>query len=124
MLNFRAVVADVVAVFLFALLARVAHNTPDMPLSVGGWLETAWPFVCGTVLGWGLLVFNRQASDAELTSRGWIVWIATAATGLILWGLRHGALPHWSFILVATLMSGLLIMGWRLIWSKVRPAQT
>ncbi|KAB3519991.1 DUF3054 family protein [Corynebacterium sp. zg254] len=113
MLNVRAAIFDILAILLFALLARIAHNTPEMPLSVLGWLETSWPFLCGTLLGWGVLVLIRRSPDAQRFLPGAVVWVFSVATGLTLWGVRHGAFPHWSFIVVATVMSGLLLFGWR-----------
>lgn len=109
MIHFRAVAADVVAVLVFALLARLAHSG----LTLATWIETAWPFLCGTVIGWFMLAVRSRLSDAHLLSNGLIVWICTALTGLVLWGVRHGEVPHWSFIMVAGLMSGLLLLGWR-----------
>ena len=35
----NAVIADVVAVLVFALLARIAHNSYELPLSLPGWLR-------------------------------------------------------------------------------------
>ncbi|KAB1503195.1 DUF3054 domain-containing protein [Corynebacterium sp. 320] len=119
MLNVRAAIFDILAILLFALLARIAHNTPEMPLSVLGWLETSWPFLCGTLLGWGVLVLIRRSPDAQRLLPGAIVWVFSVATGLTLWGVRHSAFPHWSFIVVATVMSALLLLGWRAIAGMV-----
>ena len=34
---------------------------------------------------------------------------------MALWMLVNGRLPHWSFLIVATVMSALLLFGWRAI---------
>ena len=47
------------------------------------------------------------------------MWLATAITGLGIWALRNGEMPHWSFIIVATVMSGLLLLGTRLVAKMV-----
>lgn len=82
---------DVLAVLLFAIL------------------DTWWPFTIGTILGW---IIQRGKQPLTFT-HGAVIWVSTAATGLIFWGLRHGAIPHWSFVIVATVMSGILLLGWR-----------
>lgn len=107
---------DVAAVALFALLARIAHNTPDMPLSVGGWFATMLPFLAGTVAAYVAVPAVRRAP--QVMSSGLVVWVATAATGLAIWGMRHGHVPHISFIIVATVMSGVLLIGWRFLFRR------
>ncbi|CAM2846638.1 DUF3054 domain-containing protein [Corynebacterium jeikeium] len=116
-----ALFLDVIAVLLFALLARIAHNTPEMPLSFGGWLDTSWPFLIGVVIAWALLWIGVVRPDgANGTgfggfefSTGALVWVVNVVVGLGIWGVRHGEVPHWSFMIVATVMSGLLLFGWR-----------
>ena len=46
-------------------------------------------------------------------NKGGLIWIITVVTGLVIWGIRNGDVPHWSFIVVATAMSALLMLGWR-----------
>lgn len=111
---------DVLAVLLFALLARIAHNTPEMPLSFTGWLDTAWPFLIGVAIVWALLwigVVRPRSGHSGRSgfefSTGALVWIVNVIVGLGIWGVRHGEVPHWSFMIVATVMSGLLLFGWR-----------
>lgn len=96
---------DVLAVLTFAILARAAHGS----LEIAHILDTWWPFTIGTILGW---IIQRGKHPLTFT-HGAVIWVSTAATGLIFWGLRHGAIPHWSFVIVATVMSGILLLGWR-----------
>ncbi|MCQ9352685.1 DUF3054 domain-containing protein [Corynebacterium sp. 153RC1] len=100
-------VIDILAVLVFAILARMAHGG----LGVVEVLDTFWPFAVGTVLAWAVI---RNRPEVDLGS-GVIAWLFTAVTGLVIWALRHAAVPHWSFIIVATVMSGLLLVGWRVI---------
>lgn len=106
---------DVVAIILFAVFARLAHQTPDMPFGVKGVTETAWPFLLGTFVALLLVMRDSNAKDAVGASwkSGLLVWVLSVATGLGIWGLRHGAVPHWSFMIVASTMSALLLFGWR-----------
>ncbi|WP_227658999.1 MULTISPECIES: DUF3054 domain-containing protein [unclassified Corynebacterium] len=94
---------DALAIALFALLARVAHRSEDMPLTVTGWLSTLWPFLLGVALAWGLITaLGRGGATAASPWRSLgVVWPLTVAVGLSVWGLRHGAVPHWSFLIVA-----------------------
>ena len=98
-----AIAADYVAIAAFALLARAAHQSDEMPFNFSGWLSTLWPFALGVTLGW---LITRE-------NKGGLIWIITVVTGLVIWGIRNGDVPHWSFIVVATTMSALLMLGGR-----------
>ncbi|GAB3647281.1 DUF3054 domain-containing protein [Corynebacterium nasicanis] len=109
-----ALLSDIVAIALFALLARIAHQTEEMPLNVAGWLSTWWPFLVGVLVSWAFILGLKLDAHRPFPA-GVLTWAITVITGLGIWAFRHGALPHWSFILVATLMSGLLLLGWRAV---------
>lgn len=106
---------DIGAVAVFALLARIAHQSETMPLNFGGWFSSFWPFLIGLALGWAILVAQHWETRARLPIMGLIIWGPTALGGLIIWTIRNAALPHWSFIVVATLMTGALLFGWRCV---------
>jgi len=112
----NAVIADFVAVLIFALLARIAHNSEDLPLSFLGWLDTTWPFLIGTVLVWGLIAADRLRSAP---GSGLLICAVTWVTGMVFWGLRHGEVPHWSFMIVAAVMLVVLLIGWRVVASRL-----
>lgn len=114
-------ILDIVAVFVFAVLARLAHQTPEMPFTFPNVVGTFWPFALGTLIAWAFIWSRATAATAfgRKISLGAIVWICTAVAGLAIWGIRHGAVPHWSFMIVATTMSAILILGWRGIASLV-----
>lgn len=101
-----AIALDFVAISLFALFARMAHQSDEMPFTVAGWASTVWPFAIGVALGWVIATVSR-------TSSGVIIWLVTVITGLVIWALRNGDIPHWSFVIVACVMSALLMLGWR-----------
>ncbi|KAA8743350.1 DUF3054 domain-containing protein [Corynebacterium tuscaniense] len=107
MKNSTAITLDAVAIALFALFARIAHQTEETPLNFITWLDTLWPFLLGVALAWMFALFALKEA------RGWVIWLITVATGLIIWAIRNQQLPHWSFILVASVMSALLMLGWR-----------
>lgn len=103
----KPLVFDVIAVAVFAVLARLAHGGVS-PAAV---VDTFWPFAVGVLIG-AVIIAATKMAPASL-SGGVVMWLAVAATGLGIWGIRHAAVPHISFILVASIMSGLLLLGWR-----------
>ena len=108
----QAAVMDIIAVLLFALLARIAHNSPELPFSWGGVLTTAWPFLLGAAAGFGVMTILRRPAGAVVPF-GITVWIPAVIVGLTIWGFHHSKFPHWSFIIVATVTSAIFILGWR-----------
>ena len=107
----EAFVLDTLAIFLFALLARIAHNTPELPFSWWGVIQTAFPFFLGAVVATAVIgFFNYIPGDFR---SGAIVWFASVLVGLVTWGITHGKVPHISFIIVASSVSAILIFGWR-----------
>ena len=112
MSNSKAALADTASILAFALLARVAHNSPELPLNFVGWLDTAWPFLTGIILGW-LVNLAAKWNPSKVAPGGVAVWLIAVVTGLGIWGVRHAAFPHWSFIMVAGSMSALFLLGWR-----------
>lgn len=111
-------ILDIIAIALFGLAARYAHQSPDMPFNFMGWLSTTWPFWIGVLLAWAVL---RKGVATGFEFRvGTLVWIFAVVTGLIIWAIRNMAVPHWSFMIVATVMGALMIFGWRLIAKFVR----
>lgn len=104
-------VFDVLAILAFAIFARMAHKSE--PFTVLNILDTWWPFLIGVVIAWGYFAW-RKVSGVVLSS-GVIVWACTVVSGLGIWAANNGRTPHISFIIVATVMSGLLLLGWRLV---------
>ena len=103
---------DLLALLIFALLARLAHDDGS-GFSVLRWLDTAWPFMLGAVIVWGILLAAGIRAAGQALRTGVVVWLGSLIVGLGIWAIRNAAIPHWSFILVATLMSALLLFGWR-----------
>jgi hypothetical protein len=107
-----AIVADVVAVVVFAAIGRMSHAQPDDLL---GLLGTAAPFLVGLVAMWATPVVRAHPVGvrAALT-----VWAGTVVIGLL---LRLGfteRLPV-SFAVVTTIALGVLLLGWRALSAVV-----
>ncbi|AKK04149.1 DUF3054 domain-containing protein [Corynebacterium epidermidicanis] len=106
-----AFVFDVIAIIAFATFARLAHQSEDMPFGLSGILETVWPFLIGVLIAWATFLARKRVADT--LPSGVIVWVCAVIAGLGIWAVNHGRIPHISFVIVATVMSGLLLLGWR-----------
>lgn len=102
-----ALAADVVCVIVFCTIGRRSHAEG---LSLAGVAETAWPFLSGTAVGW--LLSRGWRRPAALIPTGVVVWICTVALGMLLRKLTSAGVAP-SFIVVASLSTALLLLGWR-----------
>ena len=93
-----APVIDIIALMLFAVAARLAHGG----LSFSTWVDAFWPWAVGALIGWVIILATKVQGKWK---EGGIVWLSTVVGGMALWMLVNGRLPHWSFLIVATVMS-------------------
>lgn len=102
-----ALATDVVCVVVFCTIGRRSHAEG---VTVSGIAETAWPFLAGTAVGW--LLSRAWRYPVALLPTGVVVWLCTVVVGMALRKLTSaGTAP--SFIVVATLSTALLLLGWR-----------
>lgn len=101
--------ADIACVLVFCALGRRSH---DEGVTVAGLAETAWPFLTGTLVGWAVSRAWRQ--PAALVPKGVAVWLSTVVVGMLLRKVTSAgtAVP---FIVVATLVTAALLLGWRAV---------
>ena len=102
-----AFATDVVCVVVFCTIGRRSHAEG---LTASGIAETAWPFLVGTVVGW--LLSRAWQRPAALVPTGVAVWLATIVVGMLLRKLTSAGVAP-SFIVVASLSTALLLLGWR-----------
>jgi hypothetical protein len=102
-----AFATDVVCVVVFCMIGRRSHAEG---LTASGIAETAWPFLVGTVVGW--LLSRAWQRPAALVPTGVAVWLATIVVGMLLRKLTSAGVAP-SFIVVASLSTALLLLGWR-----------
>jgi FlaA1/EpsC-like NDP-sugar epimerase len=98
---------DVALVLVFVLIGRASHNE-----NLLGTLNTLWPFVSGLAIGW---IVTRAWRDP--LSIAWIgvgVWISTVVVGMLL-RILSGQGVQVSFIVVAAIVLGVFLLGWRWI---------
>lgn len=98
---------DVVGVLVFCALGRRSH---DEGLNITGVAATAWPFLTGTALGW--LAARGWRRPTAVAPTGVVVWLSTVAVGMLLRKATSAGVAA-SFVVVATTVTALLLLGWR-----------
>jgi hypothetical protein len=121
-----AAALDALLVLVFAAVGRASHGG-HLPLAgeegnpVLGVLATAWPFVIGLAAGWTLVRALSHRWPLEV-GPGVTVLVATVVVGMALRaGTGQGTAP--SFVLVATVVLGALLVGWRALAARVAPGR-
>lgn len=111
-----ALAIDVACVLVFCAVGRRSHAEG---VTLAGLAQTAWPFLTGTAVGW--LVARGWQRPTALSPTGLVVWIATVAVGMLLRAVSGQGVAA-SFIAVASTVTAVLLLGWRLI-SRFAPAR-
>ena len=102
-----ALLADVVCVLVFCAIGRRSHAEG---ITVAGVAETAWPFLTGTAVGW-LAGAGWRRPDA-LAPTGVVIWLCTVVVGMLLRKATSAGTAV-SFVVVASLSTAILLLGWR-----------
>lgn len=104
-----AVVVDLACVMAFVLIGRSSHGEGE---TVAGIATTAWPFLAGLLIGWAATRGWRRPAALAATGAG--VWLATVAGGMVLRVVSgQGTAP--TFVLVALVFLGAVMLGWRAV---------
>ena len=107
---------DVACVLVFCAAGRRSH---DEGLNVAGIATTAWPFLSGTTLGW--LAAQAWRRPTALYPTGVVVWVCTVAVGMLLRKATSAGVAA-SFVVVASAVTALLLLGWRALARLTRRA--
>lgn len=102
-----AVAVDVVCVLLFCAVGRRSHTEG---VTAAGVAETAWPFLVGSGTGW--LLSRGWRRPTAIVPTGVVVWLCTVAVGMVLRKASSQGVAA-SFIIVASLVTAVLLLGWR-----------
>jgi Protein of unknown function (DUF3054) len=102
-----AFTTDIVCVIVFCTIGRRSHAEG---LNLAGIVETAWPFLTGTLVGW--LVSMAWRRPYAILPTGVAVWLATVVVGMLLRKLTSAGTAT-SFIVVASISTAVLLLGWR-----------
>lgn len=111
-----AIAVDVICILVFAILGRSSHQETTDLLGVA---HTVWPFLAGCLAG--TLIGRTWRHPGSLRS-GVAVWLGTVAGGMVLRVLT-GAGVQLSFIIVASLVLALFLIGWRAIFRLIQRAR-
>ncbi|MDV7132995.1 DUF3054 domain-containing protein [Williamsia muralis] len=111
--------ADFFAVLAFAFIGRMNHAEG---LSLHGLFSTTWPFALGAAIGWSLAYlyahmradhgFDYPFHPERVFPDGVLVWVGAVVIGMILRQQFHQGVAL-SFIIVATIVLGVFLLGWR-----------
>lgn len=104
-----AYLLDVAAVLVFVLIGRANHGEGE---TVAGIANTVWPFLAGLLAGW--LLAARTHRRVDRLSGGTVVWIATVVGGLLLRVVAGQGVAA-AFVVVAAVVLGVFLLGWRAI---------
>lgn len=110
-----AFILDALFVLVFAVIGRASHQE-----DAAGFLVTAWPFLVALLLGHvvGALLPGRPRRPWSL-AWGAVVWVVTVVGGMLL-RVVSGDTAQVAFIIVATLVLGVLLVGWRAVAALLR----
>jgi len=102
-----AILADAVAVVVFATIGRASHHEGT---GLHGVWHTAWPFLLGAAFG---LAFTAYARVRPIAVRAGVrVWVWTVVIGMVVRSaIGAGTAP--AFVAVATVVLGAFLVGWR-----------
>ncbi|MEV6770663.1 DUF3054 domain-containing protein [Nocardia sp. NPDC051030] len=116
---------DVVLVIVFCAIGRRSHDEAV----AAGLLRTVWPFGTGLLLGWVIAIAvaaGREGASAAkrfdgraLWPTGVIIWLSTLIGGMLL-RVVSGQGTAVSFIVVATTVLALFLLGWRAAMKALR----
>ena len=103
-----AVIVDALFVLIFAAIGRASHQEDP-----AGFLLTAWPFLVALVIGHlvAALLPGRPRRPWSLIW-GAVVWVVTVAGGMLV-RFVAGDTAEVPFIIVATIVLGVFLVGWR-----------
>ncbi|WP_061942839.1 DUF3054 domain-containing protein [Brevibacterium ravenspurgense] len=106
---FTALVADIILVIAFAAVGFYTHA---QVLTVDGVVQTSWPFLVGLGCAW-ILSAAWTAPLAPMRT-GVAIWSTTILIGMII-RFAVGAGIAGPFIIVASALNFLTLVGWRVI---------
>ena len=111
-----ALLLDIVLVIVFAAIGRATHDGDVLGPGASGLATTAWPFLVGLLLGWGVSLGWRRPTAPLRT--GLPVWAVTLVAGMLFRTLSGQGVAV-AFVIVAGITLLLFLVGWRAIAALV-----
>lgn len=109
-----AFVLDLVAVVVFVAIGRRSHEEDS---GLGNLFEIAAPFMIGVAAGWAVL---RMWRSPLWSNRAIGLWLITVALGMLLRRTVFDRGTAVSFVIVATIVLGVFLLGWRGVAEQIR----
>ncbi len=100
---------DITVVLVFVAIGRRNHEEGSGFEEV---LRIAAPFLIGLAVGW--IVARAWRRPFDLVT-GCTIWVVTIALGMVLRKTVFDRGTAVSFIIVASVFTGVLLLGWRLV---------
>src|SRR5574337_907767 len=91
-------------------VSAARRRSHDEGVNITGIASTAWPFLSGTVVGW--LVSRAWRRPTAVVPTGLIVWLCTVVVGMLLRKASSAGMAA-SFVVVASSVTAVLLLGWR-----------
>lgn len=110
----QAATADALLVLGFAAAGRSSHQESQPVL---GALLTAWPFLVGAAAGWALVRWRSGRWPQDDVGAGVPVWVGAVLVGMLL-RAATGQGTALAFVLVATAVLGVFLLGWRALAAR------
>ncbi|MDV6207073.1 DUF3054 domain-containing protein [Rhodococcus erythropolis] len=113
---------DAILVIVFCAIGRRTHEEAN---ALAGLAKTSWPFLTGLVIGWAatFALYRDKFNAVLLLPTGIVVWLGAVVVGMIL-RVLSGQGTQFSFIVVATLVLGAFLLGWRALAPLVARIRT
>jgi len=102
-----AIVLDVASVLVFAAIGRLSHGESLDATQLG---RTAAPFLAATLMVWVAMIMKPFLESSS--RQGLAVWAVTLVLGMLFRAMLGGGVQV-SFIIVAGIALGVLMLGWR-----------
>lgn len=118
-IRLRALVAfviDLAAIAVFVVIGRASHREDQAQF-----LVTWWPFAVGLVVGWA--VARGWQRPFAILRTGVAAWIGTVLIGMLL-RAATGQGVQAAFVVVASIVVGALLLGWRVLVAALERSAT
>ncbi|MFD5175494.1 DUF3054 domain-containing protein [Nocardia sp. NPDC058379] len=118
MRRFAPFAADALLVIVFCAIGRRSHDEAV----IAGLVKTVWPFAIGLLIGWALAVLVARGTRFDATvlwPSGILIWLGTLVGGMVLRAVSGQGVAV-SFIIVASCVLALFLLGWRAALSALR----
>jgi hypothetical protein len=104
-----AFACDTIVVMAFVAIGRHAHRAGG---GSDAFLRVLWPFLAGLATGWAV---TGLAGAPLRWSRAVPAWALTVVTGMALRIVVEGRAFVVTFVAVATVFTGVCLLGWRAV---------